>query len=64
MAKLIANTDFRYAGKPLKAGEEFEAVSERHALVLIASRRARQAPVETERPRRAMRYGTRQIRAD
>lgn len=52
--RLVARGAFRYAGKFLKAGESFNALSANDALVLKATKKARPAP-ESETERRAKR---------
>lgn len=61
MPLLIAEASFRYATRPLKPGDEFEA-SEKDANILKLARRARDA--KAEEPKRTRRYQRRDMVAE
>lgn len=60
---LIAKTDFRYASRDLKAGEEFEPVSESDAKVLKAAGKAEDKRVP-QLARKSKPYNRRDMRAE
>ncbi len=62
MPLLIAESEFRYATKPLKVGDEFEA-SEKDAKVLKLAKRARD-PRPGDRKRGGGRYQRRDMVAE
>lgn len=59
--KCVASARQMYAGRALKAGDEFEALSDQDVLDLEAAHLAQRAPVEPERTKRA--YNRRDLKA-
>jgi hypothetical protein len=60
--KMIADMSFPYAGREIKQGDEFEALSENDALALRTFQRAHNADVDAKREPR--RYRRRDMQAE
>lgn len=64
MPRLIANEVFPYAGRSLKAGEEFEALTDEDARILTGVGRARRkSDDDADSMPKTRRYNRRDMRA-